>query len=69
VVVVLGVTVAQSFAFRLVPTPGVMLIDEALVTCQQSFVEVPGLMFGGLATKLTTCGIALPLTPLSSPAP
>ena len=57
-----GVTVAQSLAFRLVPTPGLMEIDVALVTCQQSFVELPGLMSGGFATKVTTVGIALPDT-------
>ena len=49
-------------AFRLVPTPGVMLIDVALVTCQQSFVDWPELIADGLATKLTTVGMALPDT-------
>ena len=33
-----GLTVAQSFAFRFVPTPGVMAIFEAFVTCQHSLV-------------------------------
>ena len=37
-VVVDGLTVAQSFAFRLVPTPGVIEMLDAFVTCQQSFV-------------------------------
>lgn len=59
--VVVGLTVAQSFAFRLLPTPG-MVIELAPVTCQHSLVLVPGEMNGGLATKVTTCGIPIPAT-------
>ena len=36
--VAVGLTVAQSFAFRLVPTPGVMEMFDAFVTCQHSLV-------------------------------
>jgi len=34
----------------------------ALVTCQHSLLDWPVLMFCGLATKVTTCGIPPVLT-------
>src|SRR5450432_4021408 len=56
VVVAVGLTVAQSLALRLLPTPGVIEIDVAPVTCQHSLVELPGSIFCGVATKTTICG-------------
>ena len=56
VVVCVGLTVAQSFALRLLPTPGVIEMFVAFVTCQHSFVEAPASIVAGLATKVTTCG-------------
>src|ERR1051326_655502 len=41
VVVCVGLTVAQSFAFRLLPTAGVIEMLVALVTCQHSLVDWP----------------------------
>ena len=55
-VVAVGLTVAQSFAFRLVPTPGVIEMAVAPVTCQHSLVELPASMVVGVATKTTTWG-------------
>ncbi len=56
--VAVGLTVAQSFAFRLLPTPGWIEMLVAPVTCQHSLVELPASMFCGVATNTTTCGIA-----------
>src|SRR5215472_3918818 len=39
-----------------------MLMLWPLVTCQHSLVCWPGLIVDGLATKVTTCGTALPAT-------
>ena len=55
-VVAVGLTVAQSFAFRLLPTPGVIEMAVAPVTCQHSLVELPASMVVGVATNTTTCG-------------
>ena len=62
-VVCVGLTVAQSFAFRLLPTPGEMEMLVPLFTCQQSLVDPPASMVVGLATNVTTCGTcAVPTT-------
>ena len=58
VVVCAGLTAAQSFAFKLVPTPGVIEIEVALMTFQQSCVVCPAVMALGVATKVATCGSA-----------
>ena len=58
--VVVGLTVAQSFAFRLLPTPGMVIELARHLPAQLG--AVPGEMNGGLATKVTTCGIPIPAT-------
>ena len=55
-VVWVGLTVAQSFALRLLPTPGVIEMAVAPVTCQHSLVELPASMVVGVATNTTICG-------------
>jgi hypothetical protein len=57
VVVVVGLTVAQELAATLLPTPPLMLMVVAPLTCQQSCELWPELMVCGLALNTTTCGI------------
>jgi len=62
VVVCDGVTVAQSFGFRLLPTPGVIVMFVEFVICQHSLVDCPASIVGGFATNVTTCGTVAPAT-------
>ena len=61
-VVLVGVTVAQSVALRPLPMVGVIetLVDP--VTCQQILDDWPAETDCGVAVKTTICGIALPVT-------
>ena len=51
-----GLTAMQALAFRLLPTPGAMVIEVAPLICQHNWLEPPGLMIAGLATNCRTCG-------------
>ena len=51
-----GLTVAQSLALRLLPTPGWIPMLVAPVTCQHSLAELPGSMVDGVTTNTTICG-------------
>src|ERR1019366_4434835 len=57
VVVVCGLTVWQALAARLLPTPLLMLMVVAPVTCQQSCELCPALMVCGLAVNTLICGM------------
>ena len=62
VVVVCGLTVWQALACRLLPTPLLILMLVAPVTCQQSCELWPGLMVCGLAVNTTICGTLAGIT-------
>src|SRR5262245_22081810 len=56
VVVLVGLTVTQSFACRPLPTPGSILMLVAPFTCQHSLVEPVVSRLEGVAVNTTTCG-------------